>query len=134
MNEVEILTNEKTVVIGGESIVVKPYSWVNSLKMAKYLSVILKTLVDNIDEFSSFSEADTENGIVFAEKILALAEKAGKDDVVEALTVLVAVGIKKDEEFVANLPLDEACEAALAVYEVNKDFFTKMMKTKKEEK
>ena len=129
MNDIEILTNENEIEVKGEKIVVTPYSWKNTIKMAKPLAVVLTAINDNFENLQVFSEKiDNGSSIEAILKILDFINTINDSDkVTDALQELICTGIKRDKEFVEDLDMEELFVVGKAVFSVNRDFFIKIM-------
>ena len=129
MNDIEILTNENEIEVKGEKIVVTPYSWKNTIKMAKPLAVVLTAINDNFENLQGFSEKiDNGSSIEAILKILDFINTINDSDkVTDALQELICTGIKRDKEFVEDLDMEELFVVGKAVFSVNRDFFIKIM-------
>ena len=129
MNDIEILTNENEIEVKGEKIVVTPYSWKNTIKMAKPLAVVLTAINDNFENLQVFSEKiDNGSSMEAILKILDFINTINDSDkVTDALQELICTGIKRDKEFVEDLDMEELFVVGKAVFSVNRDFFIKIM-------
>lgn len=129
MNDIEILTNENEIEVKGEKIVVTPYSWKNTIKMAKPLAVVLTAINDNFENLQGFSEKiDNGSSMEAILKILDFINTINDSDkVTDALQELICTGIKRDKEFVEDLDMEELFVVGKAVFSVNRDFFIKIM-------
>ena len=129
MNDIEILTNENEIEVKGEKIVVTPYSWKNTIKMAKPLAVVLTAINDNFENLQGFSEKiDNASSMEAILKILDFINTINDSDkVTDALQELICTGIKRDKEFVEDLDMEELFVVGKAVFSVNRDFFIKIM-------
>lgn len=129
MTDVEILTNQGELVIREEKINVKPYTWMETLQMVKHLKVVLSAIGNNMEKLQNVvTTMDSGNTIVAFTNILSIIDEANDGDaLVNAIKKLVSVGIKRDEKFVEDLDVEEIFEAGKVVFEVNKDFFGKVM-------
>ena len=129
MNDIEILTNENEIEVKGEKIVVTPYSWKNTIKMAKPLEVVLTAINDNFENLQGFSEKiDNGSSMEAILKILDFINTINDSDkVTDALQELICTGIKRDKEFVEDLDMEELFVVGKAVFSVNRDFFIKIM-------
>jgi hypothetical protein len=134
VNEMEVLAASmgKEITIMGETIIIKPYSWANTIKMAKPLSVVLNMLFTNYDALEKMlkDNKDGKNGNII-NQIMELSAFVGDlknaDELIDALIELMAVASSKDKEFVTALLADDALTLGRTVFEVNKDFFTKRL-------
>jgi hypothetical protein len=107
-----LLPIHRVVTVGTEQIEVKPYKFgqLNKvIKAAEPLFVHLKQI--NVD-----GSPEEVGG-----RVLQTVLTNGGD----SLTTIIALSIGKSSDWVENLELDEVVELASAVFEVNKDFFTK---------
>ena len=129
MNDIEMLTNENEIEVKGEKIVVTPYSWKNTIKMAKPLAVVLTAINDNFENLQGFSEKiDNGSSMEAILKILDFINTINDSDkVTDALQELICTGIKRDKEFVEDLDMEELFVVGKAVFSVNRDFFIKIM-------
>ena len=137
LTEMEILTLEKNVTVGGSTVTVKPYSWADSIRMVKHFGTIFKTLYVHSDDITALissleplpDNADDETRSARrSEQLHALISLLdglnNTEDVLAALTEMVAASTKLEHDFIQSLPIDEALELGMAVFEINKNFFT----------
>lgn len=127
--EIEVLLAGKEVEVKGEKLQIKPYNWVNTLKMAKPFRTVLQAIFDNSERVSALSSIDKMTG---AQQMYALLDiVAGFDnsnEVIDSLAEFIAASIGKDAEYVKDLDIDEVIELGIDVFKVNKDFFARKMK------
>jgi hypothetical protein len=133
--EIDILFPEQEIVINGEAITIRPYSWAKSMKAIQPLSVIMKVVLDNIDEveaaINGFNNAKNDLGKIYA--LMKIANNQELEEILKAITQLMQLAIDKDSEYIESLSFDDGFILARAIYEVNKSFFknrlTKMKKS-----
>lgn len=137
LTEMEILTLEKEVTVGGNTVTVKPYSWADSIRMVKHFGTLFKTLYIHSDDITALissleplpDDADDEaRALRRSEQIHAIISlldgMKNTEDVLAALTEMVAASTKLEHGYIQSLPIDEALELGMAVFEINKNFFT----------
>jgi hypothetical protein len=111
MSDAEALFPGKTVVINGEEIVIKPYSFVVCMtKAGKYARSIARSL--------TLRQGDSVNLIV-----MDLIADSGDD-----VLALLKLAIEKPTEWWGALQPDQGIELTAAVLECNKDFFSQRLK------
>lgn len=149
VNEADILFAEKDIKIDGKTVDVRPYSWAGTIKIAKPLTVIAKTVVENVDSLNEVLKVlepkESEDGIKTAglpEQIIAIANfiagVKNQDELIHALSEMVATSTGLLVEDIKTLMIDDMYKLSKAVYDVNKAFFDKrlasMMKKNPSEK
>lgn len=126
--EIDVLLAGKEVEIKGEKLQVKPYNWVNTLKMAKPFRTVLQAIFDNSERVSVLSNIDKMTGAQQMYAILDIvAGFDNSDEVIDALAELISASIGKDMDYVKDLDIDEVIELGIDVFTVNKDFFAQKM-------
>jgi hypothetical protein len=151
INESEILFAQEELKIDGKNIVVHPYSWAGAIQVAKPLSIIMKTVVENVNALDEVlkvlqKENTKENGEETAEaEKVSLSQKlmliAGfidgvknPEELIQAISELVSASTAMSVEAIKALMMDDMYNLSKAVYDVNKSFFDKrlapMMKKK----
>lgn len=122
--ETEILAAEGIeIVVAGENVRVKPYNWIDTLKMAKPLNVILKALYENGGVLNAAISGAEGNEFL---SVISLFDRIGNaEEITAALTELIGSAIDKDKAWLEGLMLDEVFALGKSVYEVNKNFFVK---------
>ena len=129
LSETEVLFAEKEVVIGNETIVIKPYSWAQSMKLVKPLGVIVQVVFKNADKLQlatkNFGKADTVIEQVMP--IIDLFNEIEIETLADAICEFLVTATKKDKEYIQSLGVDDVLEVGKAVYEVNKGFFSKRL-------
>lgn len=127
--ELEVLTASigKEVEIQGKKITIRPYSWADTFRMAKPLSVVLNTIFTNYQVLGKALEHTNTGNVMMQLKVLTDFFSAIDDTegIIEALTVLLAAGAREDEAFIRELDPADAFILGRAIFEANKDFFTK---------
>lgn len=115
MSDLEMMYPEgKTVVVQGESLVIKPYAFGQLAMVSKLARPVISAMVDNGVFESSGDTLALAGGI-----IRAMSE--GGEDVL----ALVAYSIGKPREWLDTIQIDEGVELARSIFEVNADFFKK---------
>jgi hypothetical protein len=131
VNEMEVLTAStgKEITIAGEKITVKPYSWANTIKMARPLSVVLNGLFANYEALGKLLKDTKKENLVnqFVKLSGFVCELQNAEELIDGLTEMMAVAAGRDNGFVASLLADDALTLGRTVYEVNKDFFSKRL-------
>jgi hypothetical protein len=131
VNEMEVLTAStgKEILIAGEKITVKPYSWANTIKMARPLSVVLNGLFVNYEALGKLLKDTKKAKLVnqFVKLSGFVCELENAEELIDGLTEMMAVAAGRDKDFVASLLADDALTLGRTVYEVNKDFFSKRL-------
>lgn len=127
--EIDVLFAEKEIEIAGETITIKPYSWSQSMKAIKPLSVLITYVVQHIEEIDELLRgAEDDNALLSKLKAFSVILKPEEvEALVDALTDLMRIALDKPRRYVENLMLDEAIDAGKAIYEVNEDFFKKRL-------
>lgn len=121
--EMEVLFAEKEVTICGETLTIKPYSWMQSMKAVQPIGVLMHALVSHIDDVESILQADDGGLLSQVDAVADLAGKVDIDQVGEALLSLMTLATGKPRPFIEGLMIDDAVALGMAVYEVNKHFF-----------
>ena len=127
--EMQILLAGATVTVAGKELHIKPYSWADTFRLAKPLGFVLHAFSSHID---GLQEA------LNVPKDASVAELAGRmgtflasfddaDSIADALATLAvkASGLSRAE--VDALPMDEFFYLAKAIFEANRDFFSKKL-------
>jgi hypothetical protein len=131
VNEMEVLTASvgQEITIAGEKITVKPYSWANTIKMARPLSVVLNGLFANYEALGKLLKDTKKENLVnqFVKLSGFVCELENAEELIDGLTEMMAVAAGRDKDFVADLLADDALTLGRTVYEVNKAFFTKRL-------
>lgn len=128
--EIEMLLNGEgnDITIRGEVIHVKPYNWIQTLKMANPFRTVIHTIFDNSDKIGYLSEIQ---GASSTKQFYAIVDLFADIDNAElfadALSEMIAESIGKDKDYVKLLEIDEVVEIAIGVFKVNKDFFAQKL-------
>ena len=119
-NEMEILTaaEGKEIEVAGTKVMVKPYNWITTAKMAKPLKTILQKYVSFVTAIPAESE-NLENSVL----VSILDNLEDPDEFIDAVSSLILSAIDKDKNWLSRLMLDDLIIVGKAVYEVNRDFF-----------
>lgn len=123
--EMEILFAEKDVTIGGETLTIKPYSWMQSMKAVQPVGALMHALVSHIDEVDAILQS-IAGGNSLAQQVDAIARLAGEvesERLAEAVSILLQLATGKPRAYIEGLLIDDAARLGMAVYEVNKHFF-----------
>lgn len=102
MQDLDALQGFVTVEVGGEDIEIRPFKFKHLLKVVKYLSDLATDLPEIQDDLGIVTLIASNSDVIF--NILKLA-------------------IEKDDAFFDELDADKGVELALAVWNINKDFF-----------
>lgn len=135
--EVELLCAEKELAIGGKVITVKPYSWMESLKVAQPFGSLVNVFIQNMDGIDAVLKGLSEKDQTVAEQISVFVQTINAVDfetVSEALLKMMQVAAKQPRDFIEGLPTEDAIALGSAIYEVNKHFFTKCFAGKVQKK
>lgn len=127
--EIDVLLAEKEVVVNGEKILIKPYSWAQSMKIVQPIGVLLEVVVSNVEKIDSALKnfSKSENKIGQIQTIIDLLDSVDVDKVTESMSYLIQLAIKKPKDYVDELMIDEIFDLGAAIYEVNKSFFKKRL-------
>lgn len=113
-SDLEILQNQgKTVIVGKETIQVKPFTFGQLLKALKYLANIGKSFGDDNLDDSQIMQIIAYN--------------------TEDVASLLCLATGKPREFFDTISAEEGIELTLAAWEVNKDFFANRLAPKLQE-
>lgn len=128
--EMRILTAGKSLWINGREVEVKPYSWVNTMKIGKPLSVVLRVFLTHSDGLkSALTESDGQPSALQLMKLVNFLGAIEEiDELTEALTEMVKMSAALPEEEIQQLLFDDFLKLAMAAWEVNRDFFVKRLR------
>ena len=128
--EIDILLAGKEIMINGEKITIRPYTWAETLRMAKPLSVVLQTIFGNYNSLAQI--LSHIKGKVDSAALIQLTQFIGslgnEEEIIDALSSMMAAAAGKDKDFISALMFDEVLTLGRTVYEVNKDFFMQRLK------
>ena len=127
-NEMDIIIGEKIVQVGGEDITIKKFSFKQGQLVAINIAKLVKTLLNYTEEVAFGINLIKENSnpieaITGLSCILASLEPKDVDNFNE----IIRIGAKLSKEQMEELDLEEGIELVVAMYEVNKSFFTRFM-------
>lgn len=126
--EVEVLLAGEEVTIRGEVLKVKPYNWVQTFKMAKPFKIVMQTVIDNAEKVSTLTSFTNMSEIQQVYAILDfIASVDDGEEFSNALAELIAGSIGKDTPYVKELDIDEVITVGMAVFKVNKSFFSQKL-------
>lgn len=128
--EIDVLlaSEGKVVKIGDNELKVKPYNWVQTLKLASPFRTVVHAVLDNSDKLSYLSEIKDGNSIQQVYGIIdVFADIDNADELADSLALLVSASIGKDIDFVKSLDIDDMIELSVEVFKVNKDFFAQKL-------
>ena len=126
--EVEVLLAGEEVTIRGEALKVKPYNWVQTFKMAKPFKIVMQTVIDNAEKVSTLTSFTNMSEIQQVYAILDfIASVDDGEEFSNALAELIAGSIGKDTPYVKELDIDEVITVGMAVFKVNKSFFSQKL-------
>lgn len=126
--EVEVLLAGEEVTIRGEVLKVKPYNWVQTFKMAKPFKIVMQTVIDNAEKVSTLTSFTNMSEIQQVYAILDfIASIDDGEEFSNALAELIAGSIGKDTPYVKELDIDEVITVGMAVFKVNKSFFSQKL-------
>lgn len=126
--EVEVLLAGEEVTIRGEVLKVKPYNWVQTFKMAKPFKIVMQTVIDNAEKVSTLTSFTNMSEVQQVYAILDfIASVDDGEEFSNALAELIAGSIGKDTAYVKELDIDEVITVGMAVFKVNKSFFSQKL-------
>nr|DAI46544.1 MAG TPA: hypothetical protein [Caudoviricetes sp.] len=126
--EVEVLLAGEEVTVRGEVLKVKPYNWVQTFKMAKPFKIVMQTVIDNAEKVSTLTSFTNMSEIQQVYAILDfIASVDDGEEFSNALAELIAGSIGKDTPYVKELDIDEVITVGMAVFKVNKSFFSQKL-------
>lgn len=126
--EVEVLLAGEEVTVRGEVLKVKPYNWVQTFKMAKPFKIVMQTVIDNAEKVSTLTSFTNMSEIQQVYAILDfIASVDDGEEFSNALAELIAGSIGKDTPYVKKLDIDEVITVGMAVFKVNKSFFSQKL-------
>lgn len=126
--EVEVLLAGEEVTIRGEVLKVKPYNWVQTFKMAKPFKIVMQTVIDNAEKVSTLTSFTNMSEVQQVYAILDfIASVDDGEEFSNALAELIAGSIGKDTPYVKELDIDEVITVGMAVFKVNKSFFSQKL-------
>jgi hypothetical protein len=126
--EVEVLLAGEEVTVRGEVLKVKPYNWVQTFKMAKPFKIVMQTVIDNAEKVSTLTSFTNMSEIQQVYAILDfIASVDDGEEFSNALAELIAGSIGKDTPYVKELDIDEVITVGMAVFKVNKGFFSQKL-------
>lgn len=126
--EVEVLLAGEEVTIRGEVLKIKPYNWVQTFKMAKPFKIVMQTIIDNAEKVSTLTSFTNMSEVQQVYAILDfIASVDDGEEFSNALAELIAGSIGKDTPYVKELDIDEVITVGMAVFKVNKSFFSQKL-------
>lgn len=126
--EVEVLLAGEEVTIRDEVLKIKPYNWVQTFKMAKPFKIVMQTVIDNAEKVSTLTSFTNMSEIQQVYAILDfIASVDDGEEFSNALAELIAGSIGKDTPYVKELDIDEVITVGMAVFKVNKSFFSQKL-------
>lgn len=126
--EVEVLLAGEEVTIRGGVLKVKPYNWVQTFKMAKPFKIVMQTVIDNAEKVSTLTSFTNMSEVQQVYAILDfIASVDDGEEFSNALAELIAGSIGKDTAYVKELDIDEVITVGMAVFKVNKSFFSQKL-------
>lgn len=126
--EVEVLLAGEEVTVRGEVLKVKPYNWVQTFKMAKPFKIVMQTVIDNAEKVSTLTSFTNMSEVQQVYAILDfIASVDDGEEFSNALAELIAGSIGKDTAYVKELDIDEVITVGMAVFKVNKSFFSQKL-------
>lgn len=126
--EVEVLLAGEEITIRGEVLKVKPYNWVQTFKMAKPFKIVMQTVIDNAEKVSTLTSFTNMSEVQQVYAILDfIASVDDGEEFSNALAELIAGSIGKDTAYVKELDIDEVITVGMAVFKVNKSFFSQKL-------
>lgn len=126
--EVEVLLAGEEVTVRGEVLKVKPYNWVQTFKMAKPFKIVMQTVIDNAEKVSTLTSFTNMSEIQQVYTILDfIASVDDGEEFSNSLAELIAGSIGKDTPYVKELDIDEVITVGMAVFKVNKSFFSQKL-------
>ena len=126
--EVEVLLAGEEITVRGEVLKVKPYNWVQTFKMAKPFKIVMQTVIDNAEKVSTLTSFTNMSEIQQVYAILDfIASVDDGEEFSNALAELIAGSIGKDTPYVKELDIDEVITVGMAVFKVNKSFFSQKL-------
>lgn len=126
--EVEVLLAGEEVTIRDEVLKIKPYNWVQTFKMAKPFKIVMQTVIDNAEKVSTLTSFTNMSEIQQVYAILDfIASVDDGEEFSNALAELIAGSIGKDTPYVKELDIDEIITVGMAVFKVNKSFFSQKL-------
>ena len=132
--EMELLLSEKERKINDKRIVVKKISLLDSIRLASHLSGIATSIINNSELTASAVAKITykdENGDVEQTngvRMLGIAELLGVigDEGADIVNDLIVKSTNLEDSEVEEISLEDGIDLLFDIYEVNKDFFTKL--------
>ena len=126
--EVEVLLAGEEGTVRGEVLKEKPYNWVQTFKMAKPFKIVMQTVIDNAEKVSTLTSFTNMSEIQQVYAILDfIASVDDGEEFSNALAELIAGSIGKDTPYVKELDIDEVITVGMAVFKVNKSFFSQKL-------
>ena len=128
--EIDVLlaSEGKIVKIGDDELKVKPYNWVQTLKLASPFRTVVHAVLDNSEKLSYLSEIKDGSSIQQVYGIIdVFADIDNADELADSLALLVSASIDKDIDYVKSLDIDDMIELSVEVFKVNKDFFAQKL-------
>lgn len=126
--EVEVLLAGEEVTVRDEVLKVKPYNWVQTFKMAKPFKIVMQTVIDNAEKVSTLTSFTNMSEIQQVYAILDfIASVDDGEEFSNALAELITGSIGKDTPYVKELDIDEVITVGMAVFKVNKSFFSQKL-------
>lgn len=129
-SEIDVLLSSegKIVKIGDDELKVKPYNWVQTLKLAAPFRTVVHAVLDNSEKLSYLSEIKDGSSVQQVYGIIdVFADIDNADELADSLALLVSASIGKDIDYVKSLDIDDMIELSVEVFKVNKDFFAQKL-------
>lgn len=131
--EMDLLLSEKERKIGEKRIVVKKISLLDSIRLASNLSAVAANIVDNSQltasaltklTFKDDNDPQQTTGV----RVLGFVEMLGivGDVGADIVNDLIVKSTNLTDEEVEDVSLEDGVDLLFDIYEVNKDFFTKL--------
>lgn len=131
--EMDLLLAEQERKIGDKRVVVHKISLLDSIRLASHLSVVASNIVENSSltasaltkiTYKDDNDPEQTNGV----RMLGIIEMLGVlgDSGAEVVNDLIVKSTNLTDEEVEKIDLEEGVDLLFDIYEVNKDFFTKL--------
>lgn len=131
--EMEVLLAEKEIKVNDKTVVVKRFSFLDTIRLASHASAIIAEVISDSEKTAGAitrlmfdSGNEKEDNMIRITGFVELLSIVG-DDGVELLKEIMVRSTNLDETEVENIDSVDGIDLAFAVYEVNKGFFMKCM-------
>lgn len=131
--EMELLLAEKEVKVNNKTVVVKRFSFLDTIRLASHTSAIIAGVINDSEKTASAltrimfdSGNEKEDMMIRVTGFVELLSVIG-DDGVGLLKEILVKSTNLDEETIEDIDSVEGIDLALTVYEVNKGFFMKCL-------